>query len=259
VKRDTIYYQIFKRFPELLFELITEPSLQAQNYRFDSVEVKETSFRIDGVFLPSADTTPKTVIFAEVQFQPDNLLYHRFFTESLMYLRRNPFLYDDWFGVVIFPSRNLEPANSRLHRSLLNSNQVQRIYLDELGDFDQQPIGISLLQLPIVSDEEMIEQAQQLIQRVEQEAIPSFNKQEIIEVITTIAVYKFSNLTREEVEAMLGRSIQETRIYQDLERQTKLKVAERFLRQGDSVEKVAEGVDLSIEEVQQIAAQLERN
>lgn len=259
MKRDTIYHQIFKRFPELLFELITEPSLQAQNYRFDSVEVKETSFRIDGVFLPSTDITPKTVIFAEVQFQPDNLLYHRFFTESLMYLRRNPFLYDDWFGVVIFPSRNLEPAHSQLHRSLLNSDQVQRIYLDELGDFDQQPIGISLLQLPIASDEEMIEQAQQLIERVEQETIPSFNKEEIIEVITTIAVYKFSNLTREEVEAMLGRSIEETRIYQDLERQTKLRVAERFLREGDSVEKVARGVDLSIEEVQQIAAQLKRN
>jgi len=77
-------------------------------------------------------------------------------------------------------------------------------------------------------------------------------------VITTIAVYKFSNLTREEVEAMLGRSIEETRIYQDLERQTKIKVAERFLREGDSVEKVARGVDLSIEEVQQIAAQIER-
>lgn len=259
MKRDTIYYQIFKRFPDLLFELINEPSLQAQNHRFDSVEVKETSFRIDGVFLPSEDTTPKTIIFAEVQFQPDNLLYHRFFTESMMYLRRNPFLYDDWFGVVIFPSRTLEPSNSTLHRALLNSDQVQRIYLDELGDFGEQPIGISLLQLPIASDEEMIKQAQQLIERVEQDAIPSFNKEEIIEVITTIAVYKFSNLTREEVEAMLGRSIEETRIYQDLERQTKLKVAERFLREGDSVEKVARGVDLPIEEVRQIAAQIERN
>jgi predicted transposase/invertase (TIGR01784 family) len=132
----------------LLFELVNEPSLQAQNYRFDSVEVKETSFRIDGVFLPSEDTTPKTIIFAEVQFQPDTLLYHRFFTESMMYLRRNPFLYDDWFGVVIFPSRTLEPSNSRLHRAFLNSDQVQRIYLDELGNLDDQPLGIRLLQLP---------------------------------------------------------------------------------------------------------------
>ncbi len=64
-----------------------------------------------------------------------------------------------------------------------------------------------------------------------------FDKEEIIEVITTIAVYKFSQLTREEVEAMLGRSLEETRTYQDLERQTSLKVAARTLREGDSVEK----------------------
>lgn len=231
--------------------------LQAQNYRFDSVEVKETSFRIDGVCLPSDETTSKTVIFAEVQFQPDNLLYHRFFTESLMYLRRNPLLYDDWFGVIIFPSRTLEPTNSRLHRSLLQSEQVQRIYLNELDDLDQQSIGLSLLRLPIASDAEMIEQAQQLIRRVEQDPILAFEKEEIIEVVTTIAVYKFSNLTREEVEAMLGRNIEETRIYQDLERQTKLKVMARLLREGDSIEKIARIVDLSIDEVQQLATELQ--
>jgi predicted transposase YdaD len=144
-----------------------------------------------------------------------------------------------------------------LHRSLLNSDQVRRIYLDELDDLGEQSIGIRLLRLPIMSDVEMVEQARRLIEQVEQAVITPFDKEEIIEVITTIAVYKFSQLTREEVEAMLGRSIEETRIYQDLERQTSLKVAARMLREGDSVEKVARVVELSIAEVQQIAAQLQ--
>jgi predicted transposase YdaD len=43
VKRDSIYYQIFKRFPGLLFELVDYHPSQAQNYRFESVEVKETA------------------------------------------------------------------------------------------------------------------------------------------------------------------------------------------------------------------------
>ncbi|MBW4598569.1 MAG: Rpn family recombination-promoting nuclease/putative transposase, partial [Calothrix sp. FI2-JRJ7] len=43
MKRDSIYYQIFKRFPGLLFELVDEPPEQAPNYRFESVEVKETA------------------------------------------------------------------------------------------------------------------------------------------------------------------------------------------------------------------------
>jgi predicted transposase/invertase (TIGR01784 family) len=254
MKRDTIYYQIFKRFPGLLFELIEQPPPQARHYRFDSVEIKETSFRIDGVFLPPEGTTPKTIFFAEVQFQKDEALYHRFFTESLTYLYRNQTLYDDWQGVIIFPSRNLEPANLNLHRALLNSDQVQRIYLDELGDPSQQPAGIGLMQLTIASETEMFEQAKQLIDRVEQEAVTQFDKNEIIEVITTIAVYKFSQLTREEVEAMLGRSIEETRIYQDLERQTKLKVAPQLLDEGLTVERVAQILNLSIEEVRQLAS-----
>ncbi|ODG98991.1 hypothetical protein A4S05_06545 [Nostoc sp. KVJ20] len=84
MKRDSIYYQIFKRFPRLLFELVDNPPLQGQNYRFESLEVKETAFRIDGVFLPPENATSKVIFFAEVQFQRDEALYHRFFTESLM-------------------------------------------------------------------------------------------------------------------------------------------------------------------------------
>jgi predicted transposase YdaD len=61
VKRDSIYYQIFKHFPRLLFELVDNPPLQGQNYRFESVEVKETAFRMDGVFLPPEDATSRAI------------------------------------------------------------------------------------------------------------------------------------------------------------------------------------------------------
>ena len=43
MKRDSIYYQIFKRFPALIFELVDARPEQAQNYRFESVEVKENT------------------------------------------------------------------------------------------------------------------------------------------------------------------------------------------------------------------------
>jgi predicted transposase YdaD len=38
---------------------------------------------------------------------------------------------------------------------------------------------------------------------------------DIIEMVTTIMVYKFTQLTRAEVDAMLGVTLQETRVYQD--------------------------------------------
>ncbi len=37
----------------------------------------------------------------------------------------------------------------------------------------------------------------------------------LIEVIATIAVYKFASLSRAEVEAMLGLSVEQTRVYQE--------------------------------------------
>ncbi len=51
--------------------------------------------------------------------------------------------------MVIFPSRNLESSDTKTHRLFLNSDQVQRISLDELGTPNQQSIGINLMQLTI--------------------------------------------------------------------------------------------------------------
>lgn len=90
-----------------------------------------------------------------------------------MYLNRNQSQYDDWYCIVIFPSRSLEPNDIRTHRLFLNSDQVQRIYFDELGTPNQQSIGINLMQLTIASENAMptavnyAQQAKQLIKRVQ--------------------------------------------------------------------------------------------
>lgn len=257
MRRDAIFYTIFKRTPKLFFELVEQPPNTAGDYRFESVEVKEPTFRIDGVFLPPPNTTPQTIFFAEVQFQKDELLYHRFFSESLLYLYRNPSLYDDWYGVIILQSRSLEPENTIIHRSLLNGSQVKRIYLDELDSSDEQTVGISLMQLTIASESQMVEKAKRLIERVQQEPISTLVKDDIIDVITTIAVYKFANLSREEVEAMLGVKLEETRIYQEAKeegrqegrQELKLELVPRLLASGMSIEEVAQLLSLTIEQV----------
>jgi predicted transposase/invertase (TIGR01784 family) len=215
VKTDTIYYQLFKRFPSLIFTLLDHSPQYAKDYRFESIEVKETSFRIDGVFLPPEAVSPRVVYFAEVQFQRDDSLYFRFFSEMMLYLNRNQDCFDDWFGVIIFPSRALEPANPQIHCALLNSSQVQRIYLNELGNLSEQPIGISLMQLTIVPEKQAAEQARLLIQRVNDEDAGLLSKKEIIDMVCTIAVYKFSKFSRDEVEAMLGLRLEETKVYQE--------------------------------------------
>jgi predicted transposase/invertase (TIGR01784 family) len=264
VRRDAIFYQIFKRFPSLLFTLLEHPPEQAQGYRFESVEVKEPTFRIDGVFLPPEDAASRVVYFSEFQFQPDEVLYHRFFSESLQYLYRNPTLYDDWYGVVIFPSRSMEPANTTIHRSLLDGPQVQRFYLDEMGDPGHQPIGVSLMQLTIAPESQMADRAKQLMGRVDQEDTGLLARNEIIDVITTIAVYKFAELSREEVEAMLGITLQETRIYRDAKEEGREEGREQreaemlavtvpvLLKSGMTVEKIAEQLKVAVDAVRRV-------
>ncbi|MCC5644020.1 Rpn family recombination-promoting nuclease/putative transposase [Nostoc sp. CHAB 5824] len=218
MRRHSIFYKLFKQFPGLLFELVDEPPPEAQNYQFESVEVKETAFRIDGVFLPPANAVSKTVFFAEVQFQKDEDLYHRFFSELFLFLYRNSIRYDDWFGVIIFASRSLEPSSSSIHRALLESGQVKQVYLDELGDLREQPLGLGLMLLTNVNSEaEAVEGTRFLLEQARQQS-----EQAIIDLVTTIIVYKFSNLSREEIAAMLGLNLEEPRAIQEAKKEGKV-------------------------------------
>lgn len=225
MRRDTIFYKLFKQFPGLLFELVDEPPPEAENYQFESVEVKETAFRIDGVFLPPANAVSKTVFFAEVQFQKDEDLYHRFFSELFLFLYRHSIRYDEWFGVIIFGSGSLEPSSSSIHRALLKSGQVRRVYLDELGDLRQQPLGLGLMLLTnVTSETEAVEGARFLLEQARQQS-----EQAIIDLVTTIIVYKFSNLSREEIAAMLGLNLEEPRAIREAKEEGERTIVLRLL------------------------------
>ena len=102
MRRDTIFYQLFRQSPTLLFELLSQPPSRANEYVFDAVEVKETSFRIDGAFFPP--TNSGIVYFCEVQFQLDELLYERMNSEIGIYTYRNRERFSDWRAVVIYGS-----------------------------------------------------------------------------------------------------------------------------------------------------------
>ncbi|HLO84306.1 MAG TPA: Rpn family recombination-promoting nuclease/putative transposase, partial [Nostocaceae cyanobacterium] len=102
MKTDSIFYRLFQEFPSLFFELIGYSPELADIYQFSSVEVKQTAFRIDGVFLP--ETAENPIYFVEVQFQTDEELYSRLITEIGLYLRQNKPV-NDWGAVVLYPSR----------------------------------------------------------------------------------------------------------------------------------------------------------
>lgn len=215
MRRDSIFYKLFQQSPTLLFELLPNPPANADAYRFDSVAVKEPKFEIDGVFLPPESEGAGAVYFCEVQFQKDEMLYERVFAESSLYFYRNRARFSDWQAVIIYPSRSTEQSDIYPHRGLLNSDQVHRVYLDELGDIRELPLWVALMVLTTVEEEQAPEEARYLLTRTRQEVSQPASRA-IIEIITTIMVYKFEQLSRTEVESMLGITLQETRVYREI-------------------------------------------
>ncbi|WP_414754144.1 Rpn family recombination-promoting nuclease/putative transposase [Anabaena sp. CCY 9910] len=215
MRRDSIFYKLFQQFPTLLFQLLATPPSNADAYRFDSVAVKEPKFEIDGVFLPPENEGAGIVYFCEVQFQKDEQLYERVFAESSLYFYRNRGRFSDWQAVIIYPSRSIEQNDIHPHRSLLNGEQVHRVYLDELGDIHQLPVWIALMVLTTLEENQAAEAARDLLTRTREE-VNEQGSRAIIEMITTIMVYKFEQLSRMEVESMLGITLKETRVYREI-------------------------------------------
>ncbi len=214
MRRDSIFYQLFQQSPALLFELLDHPPANAQGYRFDSVAVKEPRFEIDGVFLPPESDSPGVVYFCEVQFQKDEQLYERLFGESFLYFYRNRERFSDWQAIIIYPSQTTEQSCTLPYQDLLSSKRVHRVYLNTLGAIDQLPLGVGLMVLTTLQEQQAMQAARTLLARV-QESSPPEPSRAIMEMITTIMVYRFTNLSRQEIEAMLGLNLQQTRFYQE--------------------------------------------
>jgi predicted transposase/invertase (TIGR01784 family) len=215
MRRDSIFYKLFAQYPQVLFQLLPDSPTNAAAYRFDSVAVKEPNFTIDDIFLPPAEDSPGVVYFCEVQFQRDARLYERLFAESFLYFYRNREQFTNWAAVVIYPSRRIEQPDCAPYQALLASPQVNRVYLEELGNIRQLPLGLALLVLTTLTNQAAPAEARYILERTQTEVTDPTVSPFIIEMVTTIIAYQFTQLSRQEVEAMLGLNIQETRLYQE--------------------------------------------
>jgi predicted transposase/invertase (TIGR01784 family) len=252
MRRDSIFYALFQRSPNLLFELLDVTPDLASQYRFESVAVKEPKFEIDGVFLPPSSAKPGVVYFCEVQFQKDEKLYERLFGESFLYFYRNRHLFADWEAVVIYPSRSTEQKDVRPYRDLLNGDRVHLIYLDELGEIAQLPLGVALMVLTTVDEDAAPAAARMLLDRTTQESPTSEVAQGIIDLIGTIMVYKFTNLSRQEIDAMLGIKLEETRVYREAREEEREKIALNLLHKNIPLETISEATGLTLEQLQEL-------
>ncbi|WP_019500240.1 Rpn family recombination-promoting nuclease/putative transposase [Pseudanabaena sp. PCC 6802] len=280
MRTDTIFYQILQTLPGPLFELIGESADAARDYEFKSVEVKELSFRIDGVFIPLEGLSGGThsirshpIYFVEVQFQKDDGFYWRLFGEIFIYLKQYKPAHD-WRAVVVYPSRNIDLGVPMQYRALLMAGQVQQVYLDELPIDPGQSLGVKMAELVVADREAAVEQSKQLMQQMQEDSGSSNFQEKILKLIQAVIVYKLGDKSLQEIQAMFTLDdVKKTRLYQEIKQEAvkeavkevaaeerekgklegKLEAVTRMIKLGLTVEQIAEALELDIEMVRKAA------
>jgi len=259
---DPLFYRLFETSPETFFLLLGMPADAAREmaarYQYQAIEFKETSHRVDGVFLPREPGLP--LYFLEVQFYRLPSVFADLLAKAYTYLKQHepgqPFC-----GVVLFASRSLEPAELAPYQPLLEAGQIRRFYLDEMPELTDAPLGLSILYLIQETESEAPEMARELVARARTEIADAALRADLIELIETVTIYKLSRLSREEIQTMLQvHDIRETRVYQEAKaeglqegRQEGIALAiEKMAARNMPTEEIAAILEVDMELVRQV-------
>ena len=185
---------------------------RGDDYHFGSEEIKQTAFRIDGIFKPIAGEPEQPIIFAEVQYQPDADFYGRFISEIALYLRLHK-PGRRWLAFVIYPARSTEKPAGIEFEPFMGLPQLHRIYLEDYQDRKGLSPTLELIRLIASGKSQTMDLARELVKRRDG------MDQDDLDFIETILVYKLPNLSRKEIIAMLALNdieLKQTRFYQEI-------------------------------------------
>lgn len=239
MKTDSLFYRLFQHWPQLAMDLLGMP-YRGDSYRFVSEEIKQTGFRIDGLFKPIGDDPLQPLVFAEVQYQADAEFYGRFFTEITLYLyRQKPGRH--WRAFVIYPSRQSEKPPPPEFEAFMALPQLQRIYLDTLQSTVPPTPEWAMIQLIASPPQRTVELARTL---VAQRAPLNLD---MLDFVETVLVYKLPHLSREEIRIMLALNdveLKKTRFYQEVAEEKREEGRQEGKQEGKREGKQEEGLAL---------------
>jgi predicted transposase/invertase (TIGR01784 family) len=254
METDSFFSHLLKRLPKTLFALIGQPTAQTADYRFDSVEIKKKSYRLDGLFVPIKPNLP--LYFVEVQFQRNVRFYSNLFAKTFSYLDAND-PNQDWVAVAIFAKRALEPKEQGPYRALLASPQVLRIYLDELTVPATAAAALKILKLVTASKNDVPELVAELAKLARRETDCEKSKA-IVELVEELLVLKFTKISREEIHKMFKLSdIRKSRVWQEAREEGRTQEKQEFvlhwISEGKTHKEIAELLRITVAEVLRLA------
>jgi len=272
MKTDSFVNRFFREFPGVFFTLIGEDERKARRYKFTSIEVKEQSFRFDGIFLPAKKND--AIYFVEAQFRKELDFYPRFLGESFVYLRQYQPA-NDWRAVVLFPYRAVDPGVHPHYREFFESGRLQRIYLNELPAAQLEKFPLNLFQIILNSEQNILATVKRIVRQLPGQ-FPDDRKQEIIiELLINLLMNKLPQLSFKEVKKMITpflSDIRKSRVYQDIAKEVEQEltpkltptiarnkareIAQSLLLKHMNLEFIAEVTGLSKKEVRALNKEL---
>ena len=217
---DRWYYRVFQSAPDLIRSLLSGSAAGANAlgldpeapgdrlYRFEALEIKELSHRLDGVLWPRESTgcaetgSPELpVVLLEMQMHPDAGFQHRLAAESLRLLQKHPKL-EHLEVVVLTPHRRLRIGPRRPPRLL--QVVLQEIHWISLEELSQQPDLdplLNLLTLPVRPESELPACSQQILA----------SRPDLDTVVLPMLIQRFPQLTEEQIMVIAGIPLEEIR------------------------------------------------
>jgi predicted transposase/invertase (TIGR01784 family) len=212
MKTDKLFYRLFLSQPGLITELIPEIPKDCE-FTYSAPAVKEKGFAIDGLLTPIAKDLNLPLVFLEAQMQRDPKFYGRYFAEIFMYLYQYN-VKQPWYGLLILPNRQEDLGSDIPYQSLL-TNQVKRLYLEDLLPLTDLSPNLSLLKLLVVNEQDTAPLAQAIINSAETEE----ELRRRLDLVEAILVNKFPQLSTKEILKMLNlktADVTQTRFYQEV-------------------------------------------
>ena len=212
MKTDKLFYRLFLSQPGLITELIPEIPKDCE-FTYSAPGVKEKGFELDGLLTPIAKDLNLPLVFLEAQMQRDPKFYGRYFAEIFMYLYQYN-VKQPWYGLLILPNRQEDLGSDIPYQSLL-TNQVKRLYLEDLLPLTDLSPNLSLLKLLAVNEQDTASLAQEIINSADTEE----ELRRRLDLVEAILVNKFPQLSTKEILKMLNlktADVTQTRFYQEV-------------------------------------------
>lgn len=204
MKTDPLFYELFQAAPQTFFELLqTTPPCP---YRFESITVKSSEKRIDGVLEPANDGKP--FYFLEVQAFPDPTIYWRVMREVSTFFEQRPQLEKrPWQAIVLWLNIEDNPGFGTL--GLLGRKPRPRLLaldlIDVLKKLPETSLARNVLQPLLVETE--VEVRQHVVQWVENiRQTPNLDQraeETLVAVMSQLIEQKFKTLSYKELSQML--------------------------------------------------------